>query len=91
VKQQEYQIVVKKKVIKSLQKLPLSVQQRFQALALDLREHGPCQYNWPNYSPLHKNHYHCHLNRSWVAYWQNRKDDIIVEVYYVGSREKAPY
>jgi hypothetical protein len=26
-----------------------------------------------------------------VACWTCRKDEIVIEVYYAGSREKAPY
>ena len=27
----------------------------------------------------------------WVACWRNENGSIVVEVYYVGSREDAPY
>jgi hypothetical protein len=37
------------------------------------------------------NKYHCHLSNKWVACWKNEKDSIIIEVYYAGSRENAPY
>ena len=38
-----------------------------------------------------KNKYHCHLSLSWVACWELKDNKIEVEVYYVGSRESAPY
>ena len=38
-----------------------------------------------------KETYHCHLNYRYVASWTSRQGEIIIEVYYVGSREKAPY
>jgi hypothetical protein len=31
------------------------------------------------------------LNYRYVACWTCRKNEIEIEVYYVGSREKAPY
>ncbi len=40
---------------------------------------------------LGENTYHCHLAYRWVACWRNEKGKMIVEVEYVGSREKAPY
>ncbi len=86
-----YEIKIKKKALKNLNKIPVSVQERFDYLIEDLKEKGPIQSDWPNYSTLEKNKYHCHLTRSWVACWQNEKTEIIIEVYYVGSREKAPY
>ena len=33
----------------------------------DLREKGPVQPGWPNYSKIGKEMYHCHLARKWVA------------------------
>ena len=35
--------------------------------------------------------FHCHLNYRYVACWTHRQGEIEIEVYYVGSREKAPY
>jgi hypothetical protein len=35
--------------------------------------------------------YHCHLSYRYVACWTWRKKEIVIEVYYVGSRENAPY
>lgn len=70
------------------------------ALYLDLEEDGPNQNVWPHYSKL-KNQgkgvdkRHCHLLRgrpTYVACWEvidNKKK--ILEVYYVGTHEKAPY
>ena len=58
---------------------------------MDLRDRGPVQPDWSKYSKLSSQEYHCHLGYSWAAYWRNEKNTIIIEVYYVGSREKAPY
>jgi hypothetical protein len=32
-----------------------------------------------------------HLAYSWVAVWRNQNGSYVVEVEYVGSREKSPY
>jgi len=87
----EYTIGIKKKVLKGLKKFPVSVQKKFKLLASDLREKGPIQSDWPNYSKLGEAEYHCHLSYSWVACWRNEDNSIIIEVYYVGTRENAPY
>ncbi len=60
-------------------------------LVLDLKDTGPEQPKWQNYSKLSSTEYHCHLGTSWVACWKHDKDTISIEVYYVGSREKSPY
>jgi len=56
----------------------------------DLRDKGPIQATWPNFSRIGKNEYHCHLSRKWVACWDWQKETIEIEVYYAGSRENAP-
>ncbi|RPJ78964.1 MAG: hypothetical protein EHJ94_08705 [Deltaproteobacteria bacterium] len=86
-----YQIYIKKRILKSVIKLPFSVQQKLSGLLSDLRETGPLQYEWPNFSRIGENQYHCHLSRKWVACWQCENDSITIEVYYAGSRENAPY
>jgi mRNA-degrading endonuclease RelE of RelBE toxin-antitoxin system len=86
-----YQVRLHKKAMKQLKKLPHEVLEKFDRLALDLRDLGPYRANWPNYSKLGVGEFHCHLNRSYVACWTYEKGEIIIEVYYVGSRENAPY
>ena len=81
----------KKRVQKSVQKMPLEVQSLYRALLLDLEESGPMQPSWKNFSRLGDGKYHCHLNYRWVACWTYREEILTVEVYYAGSREKAPY
>ncbi len=63
----------------------------FTQLVIDLRESGPAQPEWPNYSKLGGNKHHCHLSHRWVACWEETKTGVQIEVYYVGSRESAPY
>jgi len=86
-----FSVKIKKKVLKNTKKIPLNIQQKFWELIQDLRTDGPIQNDWPNYSELGKNEYHCHLAYHWVCCWRYEKDSIIIEVYYAGSREKAPY
>jgi len=86
----KYEVLIKRKVLKGLPKLPLWVQKNLVLLVQDLENKGPEQPIWKNYSKLSKIEYHCHLGISWVACWRYLKPTII-EVYYVGSREKAPY
>ncbi len=77
--------------ILSVKKLPVNVQKRMGILIDDLQDNGPKAYNWPNYSKLSANEYHCHLTRKWVACWRMEDGTIEIEVYYAGSRENAPY
>jgi mRNA-degrading endonuclease RelE of RelBE toxin-antitoxin system len=86
-----YDIQIKRKVERGLLKLPADVQKLFFLLVADLEADGPIQKSWRNFSPLGNDRYHCHLNYRYVACWTCRKKEIAIEVYYVGSREKAPY
>ncbi len=87
----KYKVEIKKKVAKGLEKLPKEAKQLLFLLITDLQTNGPIQKSWHNFSPLGKEKYHCHLNYRYVACWTCTKDEIQIEVYYVGSREKAPY
>jgi len=86
-----YEVKYKRKVQKQINKLPDKIKQRLFALIADLEDMGPIRHNWPNYSKLGTNQHHCHLTRSWVVCWKHEKQTIVIEVYYVGSREGAPY
>ena len=86
-----YQVSIKKKVERDLLKLPSGVQKLLFLLIADLQADGPIQKSWRNFSPLGSDRYHCHLNYRYVACWTCRKNEIAIEVYYAGSREKAPY
>ena len=88
-----WKVLVKKKVLKSLKKLPKGIRERFYALAVDLENEGinPGK-QWKNYSKLGPKTHHCHLTYSYVACWKEADGKIkIMEIYYAGSREKAPY
>ena len=86
-----YRVVVLKKAEKSIGELPLRARKRFILLLADLQEKGPVQPKYMNYSRIGDTTYHCHLDYHWVACWRCEKGKLYVEVYYVGSRENAPY
>jgi len=86
-----YDVRVKRKLARGLTKLPADVQKLFFLLVADLQTDGPIQKSWWNFSRLEGDRYHCHLNCRYVACWTCRKNEILIEVYYVGSREKTPY
>lgn len=83
--------------------LPEKIQALADLLAKEIEVAGPLRTNWPNYGPLHKdrrkgipdNAYHCHLKKgkpTFVACWYVVDKKIkFVEIYYVGTHEKAPY
>jgi len=87
-----YEIKIKKSALKILRNLPKDVQERFENLAQVLRQSGATgAHIFKNYSKLGENEYHCHLTYHYVACWRHEKGTITIEVYYVGSRENAPY
>ena len=86
-----YRILVSRKVLRGISKMPELVQLKLANLLEDLRDTGPLQVGWANFSRIGKNQYHCHLSRKWVACWYWEKGTIEIEVYYAGSRENAPY
>jgi mRNA-degrading endonuclease RelE of RelBE toxin-antitoxin system len=87
----QYTVKIKKKASRGLKKLPANVQKLLFLLIEDLKADGPIQKSWVNFSPLGDDKYHCHLNYRYVACWTYLQGEIEIEVYYVGSREKAPY
>jgi len=89
----KWKVITKKRMKKNLAKLPQKIQEIYEALVFDLSIKGPVPgKKWQNYSPLGKNQHHCHLTYSYVACWEEVSGEIrLLEVYYVGSRENAPY
>ena len=71
--------------------MPRREQVLFANLVEDLQRKGPERAEWSNFSKLSRNEYHCHLSYSWVACWRVEREYLEIEVYYAGSREKAPY
>ena len=80
---------------KQYQVLPQSVQLKLRTLVLEIETAGPVRGNWKNYGKLGENRHHCHLKSghpTYVVCWEVLREKIkMVEVYYVGTHEKAPY
>jgi hypothetical protein len=87
----KFHVVLKKKVEKQIHKMPEDVQLALARLLQDLRDKGPIRKEWPNFSSLGENTYHCHLKYKWIACWTYEQELLTIEVYYAGSRENAPY
>ena len=87
----QYEVRIKRKVARELKKLPAAVRKLLFLLVADLQADGPIQRSWQNFSSLQKDRYHCRLNYRFVACWTCYKGEIVIEVYYVGSRQEAPY
>jgi mRNA-degrading endonuclease RelE of RelBE toxin-antitoxin system len=83
---------VTKKADKGVRKLKKLEKSKLHALLIDLQQTGPVQTSWKNFSRLKSDKFHCHLSYHWVVCWEVIDKKIkILEVYYVGSRENAPY
>ena len=89
------------KLERQIKNLPEHIRPIVFSLLKDIEDIGPNQPSWPKYSPLKKgkgipeDSFHCHLKRgkpTYVACWRilNKKSKLI-EVYYVGTHENAPY
>ena len=92
-----WQVFFKKHVAKQMAKLPKGINAVTRALVREIELLGPLRHNWKNFGKLEgaKNLYHCHLKHgkpTYVICWEVKDKKIkIIEVYYVGTHEKAPY
>lgn len=92
-------IKITKVVDKQVKMLSEKVRLQLRFLFMDLTNKGPAVSDWPNYGKLHskkrRDKRHCHLQRgkpTYVCCWEViDKKRKIIEVYYVGTHEKAPY
>lgn len=88
-------VTERRNLTKAIRKLPQKVQNALIALKKDLEVNGPIRGDWPNFSALSGNRYHCHLKKghpTYVAIWEIRNKEIrLIEVIYAGTHEKAPY
>lgn len=88
-------------VDKQRKKLPNKIQDLLDLLTKEIELLGPNRIDWPNFGSLKRikgipeNAYHCHLKKgkpTYVACWYVEDKKVkIVEVFYVGTHEKAPY
>lgn len=85
------------KADKQFKKLNEDLQAVVGALVADLEMGGPAQPAWKNYGKLRQkgDKHHCHLKSgrpTYVACWEVIDKKIkILEIYYVGTHENAPY
>ncbi len=94
-----WQVVLHKKVVKQLEKMPQVIQERFDLLSKELEVAGPLRSNWKNFGRLKTQNnvyqYHCHIKSghpTYVVCWEVMSKEVrLMEVYYVGTHEKAPY
>lgn len=95
-----WNIIINKKTKKNLDKLPKRVVFVLQTLTKELAckgmNPGP---QWPNLGKIKgrsgQTLWHCHLIKgkpTYVCCWELiDKQEKLIEVYYVGTHEKAPY
>jgi mRNA-degrading endonuclease RelE of RelBE toxin-antitoxin system len=85
----------KRKLEKQLSELPEQVQLAFKLLVSEIQSLGPIRGNWKNYSKLSTTKHHCHIKfgrPTYVCCWEViDKQGKMIEVYYAGTHEKAPY
>jgi hypothetical protein len=86
-----FAVVIPKKVHRSLERLTEDVQSVCWLLINKLREKRAIRKEWANFSVLGKNTYHCHVKRKYIVCWAWERKSIVIDVYYVGSREGVPY
>lgn len=90
-----WQVTFSRSAEKAYKKLPQGIQDRLDFLVREMMVLGPVRGNWKNYSKLGSNRHHCHLKTgrpTYVACWEVVNQQIkLIEVYYAGTHEKAPY
>lgn len=89
----EWKVELSGKAKKANKLLSKNALKSFLILLTDLKN-GPETPDWPNYGKLGSMTYHCHLKKgrpTYVACWTADKKNKIIEVYYAGTHEKAPY
>lgn len=92
-----WQIGFSSKAAKQFKKLPNELQAVVSALVAELEVRGPMLPDWKHFGKLtgQGERFHCHLKSgrpTYVACWEVLDKKIrIMEVYYVGTHENAPY
>ena len=93
----KWNVSVKESMKKQQEKLPKKVAEEFRTLVLEMERLGPLRHNWKSFGKLKGSDtlYHCHIKTgrpTYVVCWKVKDKKIqIIEVYYVGTHEKAPY
>lgn len=93
-----WEVKFSKRAEKQVGLLPQKAQFALRLLVKDLQTKGPATEMWPNYGKLKGlggDKRHCHLLKgrpTYVCCWEVLDKQLkLIEVYYVGSHEKAPY
>ena len=97
----KWQVLLTNAAYKQKRKLPVAIVESLARLIGDMEQDGPIQKNRPHFGALKKgknipeNSYHCHIKSgrpTYVVCWQVQDRKIqIIEIYYVGTHENAPY
>ena len=89
-----YEVIITKQMLKKMKGLPRSVKEKLVVLITEIEKNGPVRGNWKNYGKLSPTEHHCHLKSgrpTYVVCWRTKVLKVEIEVYYVGTHEKAPY
>lgn len=95
----DWYVVVTRRALKQIGQLPSLIKASTLLLMRDIKCNGPgTSGRWKNcgkFRGMRGDRYHCHVSKgrpTYVCCWQVINKKIrIVEVYYVGTYEKAPY
>ncbi len=94
-----WSVVFANRVAKQVRRLPKLIQEVLLLLVRDLEVHGPTTSGtWKSYGKLKGSRWdlrHCHLVKgrpTYVCCWEVKNKQLkIMEIYYAGTHEKAPY
>ena len=91
-----WKVTASRGTLKSLERMPHRARDSFWRLFAVLRDSGPTgPCHWRNYGKLKSRHeeYHCHLtpDHHWVACWRSEGEAFVIEIFYLGSHQDAPY
>lgn len=98
--EKEWTVGYTSKSLKQKKNLPDKIHSLLRILVKEITVSGPIRKNWSHFGTLEgrnipSSSYHCHLKDgkpTYVVCWSVRDKNIkIVEIYYVGTHEKAPY
>jgi mRNA-degrading endonuclease RelE of RelBE toxin-antitoxin system len=91
----KWTVTLNSRTAKAIPELPEHARLKMFALLKDIEANGTNQPAWPHYGKLSDDTYHCHIKRgrpTYVVCWRLiDKNKRIIEVYYAGTHEKAPY
>jgi mRNA-degrading endonuclease RelE of RelBE toxin-antitoxin system len=79
-----YKLIITNKAKKQYLSLDDSLRKSFELFFIDIVQN-------PFVNKLYDNVYHAHIKYKWVSVWQVDKEEKIILVTYIGSRENAPY